>query len=154
MISEIVSPSPMCSRVEIASNLESAENRIADRSVGDVVGILASRYGTTDSERAWACVAAFTEFKRDPNGTFNDFRARFYRRITRLDAHGVAVNESVALRRPIQAMRIPGGQLHILLSTMGAFGNPSSVGNLRLRSNKMYETHRGETDSSAAYTLN
>ena len=70
------------------------------------------------------------------------------------NAHGVTMNDSAVFRRAIQALRIPEGKRPILIATMGSFGNPTSVENMRLLSAKMYDARWAEIDSSGSYTLN
>ena len=85
---------------------------------------------------------------------FKDFWTRFARCVTRSNAHGLPLSESVVFHLAIQALRIHEGKLPILLATLGTFPNPTSVEALKSLTIKMYETHRGELDSSEVYAPN
>ena len=151
LISKMVPSLPVNSRMEVLTYLETTENQPHMRTVDHVVDLLNQRFGKTDSERAWSWLSSFTDFKREVNENFKDFWTRFNRCVTRLNAHGLAVNESIVFHRAIQALRIPDGQLPILLATLETFSNPTSVESLKALTVKMYETHRGKLDSSEVF---
>ena len=108
-------------------------------------------FGKTDSERAWSWLSSFTESKHDGSENYKDFGTRFARCVARLNAHGLTLSESIVSHRAIQALLVPDGQLPILLATLETFPNPTSVGALKSLTIKMYETHRGELDSSEVF---
>ena len=151
LISQIVSTLPINSRMEVLTYLESTESDPQSRTVGRVVGMLNRRFGKTDTERAWSWLSSFADFKRDRSEHFKDFWTRFARRVTRLNAHGLNIIESAVFRRETQALRIPDGQLPILLATLATFPNPDSIDSLKSLTVKMYEAHRGEIDSSGMF---
>ena len=144
MIAKIVATLPTNSRMEVLAYLENTESAPHTRSVEKVMEILNHRFGRTDTERAWSWLTSFTEFKRDGTENYKDFWTRFTRCVTRLQAHGLAMSESVVFHRAIQALRVPEGQLPILLATLETFPNPTSVDSLKSLTIKMYETHRGK----------
>ena len=148
IIAKIAATLPTNSRMEVLAYLENTESAPHTRSVDKVMGISNHRFGRTDTERAWSWLTSFTEFKRDGSENYKDFWTRFTRCVTRLQAHGLAMSESVVFHRSIQALRIPEGHLPILLATLETFPNPTSVDSLKSLTIKMYETHRGKTDSS------
>ena len=76
---------------------------------------------------------------------------RFARCITRLNAHGVNLHESIVFHRSIQDLRLPEVQLPIILATLETFQNPTASNTLRELSIKMYETRKGEIDSSEVF---
>ena len=53
LLSKIDTAFPLNSRMEVLSDLGSAESNLESRSVDAVVQILNVRYGKTDSGRAW-----------------------------------------------------------------------------------------------------
>ena len=127
MISKIVSVFPMNSRMGILSYLESAGNQIAARSADAVVEILYSRYEKQiRNERGHGLLHSLI---LNANQT----------RILRISGRGLAdalLDWMLKACRSIQAFRIPGGKLPILLATMGTFENPTSFGDLRILSIK------------------
>ena len=153
LISKIVTVLPLNIRMEVLAYLESTESNSESRSVDTVIQMLNTRYGETDSERArsWLSSSSFTEFKRENAENFKDFRTRFARCTTRLNAHGMNLSGSIIFHRAIQAIRVPEGQLPILLATLETFPNPTSVTSLRELSIKMYETHKSKPDSSEVF---
>ena len=152
LISKIVTVLPLNIRMEVLAYLESTESNSESRSVDTVIQMLNTRYGKTDSERAWSWLSSFTEFKRESAENFKDFWTRFTRCTTRLNAHGMNLSESIIFHRAIQALRLPEGQLPILLATLETFPNPTSVTSLRELSIKMYETHKSKIDPSEVFT--
>ena len=111
--------------------MENTESAPHTRSVDKVMDILNHRFGRTDTERARPWLTSFTEFKRGGSENFKDFWTRFDRCVTRLQAHGLAMSESVVFHRSIHALRVPEGQLPILLATLETFPNPTSVDSLK-----------------------
>lgn len=134
---------PTNTRMRSLSYLNRAESNIDSQSPDAVEQIPNARYGETDSARARASLASFAEFKRRDAENYKDFRARFARWATLLEAHGANLSESIIFHRSTQSMRIPGGQRPILLGALEAFSNPASITALRELSVKMYELRRG-----------
>ena len=153
IIAKIVATLPTNSRMEVLAYLENTESAPHTQSVEKVMEILNHRFGRTDTERAWSWLTSFAEFKRDGAENYKDFWTRFTRCVTRLQDRGLAMSESAVFHRAIQALRVPEGQLPILLATLETFPNPTSIDALKSLTIKMYETHRGKTDSSEVYTV-
>ena len=104
---------PLNTLMEVLSYLESDESNIDSRSADSVMQISNTGYGETDSERAWALLASFAEFKRENAENYKDIGSRFTRCATRLNAHGVNLGDPVVAHRAIQAMRITEGGIPI-----------------------------------------
>ena len=85
---------------------------------------------------------------------FKDFRTSLARCATRLNDHGLSLNESVVFHRAIQAIDIHEGTRPILLATLETAPNPTSADALKLHTIKTYETNRGELDSPEVCTTN
>ena len=140
LISKIVTALPLNSRMGALSYLESAASNPESLSAAAVMQISNDRYGKTDSERAWAWLSSFAEFKRENAENYKDRWARFARCAESSNARGMDLAESIIPHRPIQAMGLPGGKLPILLAALETSPNPTSITTLMELSIKMYET--------------
>ena len=134
--------------------METTEIQPHSRTVDHAMEMSHRRFGKADSERAWSWLSSFTDFKRVGSENYKDFWTRFTRCVTRLNAHGLAVGESIVFHRAIQALGIPDGQLHILLAALETSPNPTSVESMKALAIKMYEAHRGKHDSSEVFAAN
>ena len=142
---------PLNSRMETLKYLEESESCPERRRLDDVIQMLDTRYGRTDSEKAWAWLTGFANFRREPQGNYKGFRTRYSRCVTRLEAHGMVMKEEVVFHRSLQALRLPEGQLPIVLATLETFPAPHSVHALKALAIKMFETHKNAVDSSEVY---
>ena len=82
---------------------------------------------------------------------YKDFWTRYSRRVTRVGARGLGMVEEAVSHRPLQALRLPDGQLPIVLATLETFPVPHSVQALRPLAMKMFETRKTTVDSSEVY---
>ena len=151
MISKMIAALPLNSRMETLTYLEESETCPERRRLDDVIQMLDTRYGRTDSEKAWAWLTGFTNFRREPQENYKDFWTRYSRCVTRLEAHGMGMKEEVVFHRALQALRLPEGQLPIVLATLETFPSPHSVQALKALTIKMFETHKNTVDSSEVY---
>ena len=104
--------------------------------------ILDSLFGRADSERACSWLAAFAEFKRGTQENYKDFWARFTRRVPKLESLGMPMSDKVVFSRAIHALRLPDGQMPIVLSALETRPGRFSVDGLREIAIRMYETHK------------
>ena len=121
LISKISTTLPANSRMGVLSYIGSTENVPQSRTANRVMDMPNRRFGETDSERAWSRLSSFADFKRGGVDNIKDFWTRFTSCVARLNAHGLAVSEPVVFHRAIQALRVPGCQLPILLAKLETF---------------------------------
>ena len=78
-------------------------------------------------------MSQFTEFKRNVGNreNFKDFLARFQRAITKLKSLGMGMNDDMVCRKAIQSLRLPEGQLPIVMSALETTGEATSIKALR-----------------------
>ena len=101
LISKLVTALPLNCRMEVLTYLGSTESTIESRSVDAAMQISNVRYGKTDSGRARTWLSSFAEFTRENAENYKYFRARFTRRTTSLNAHGMNLGESIISHRVI-----------------------------------------------------
>ena len=118
ILAKLIRVMPLSTKAEALMYMESTERSPESRSVDRVIEMLDVRYARTDSERACSWLTAFTEFKRESNENYKDFWARFNRCTAKLTALGMGMTDQVIFNRSIQALRVPGGQLPIILSAL------------------------------------
>ena len=67
---------------------------------------------------------------------------------------GMAMTDQVVFNRAIQALRVPDGQLPIILSALETRPDRFSVDSLKDITIRMYETHRPKIDTTEVYVAN
>ena len=127
------------------------EQTPAIRTIAAIMDLLDARYAKTDSERARAWLTSFTEFKRETGENYKDFWARFTRFVAKLEALGMPMGDKVVSKRVIRALRLPDGQLPIVLSSLETRPDRFSAKALQEITIRMYETHKSGGDSSDVY---
>ena len=150
-ISKIASTLPANSAVGVLAYLETTENDPQSRTAGYVMEMADRRFWETDSERARSRLSPFTDSERYGEEDLGDFWTRSALCVTRLNAHGVDINESVVLRRAIQSNRIPDGGTADLTGQFGNFPESDFGRGFRTARGKMYATRRVELDSSEVF---
>ena len=126
---------PLSVKTEELLHMEQTELRPECRSIASVIDMIDSRYGRTDSERACDWLTPPTVVKRETHVG-----------ITKIP--GMATNDKVVFIRSIRAMRLPDGQLLVVLSDLGSRPGRLSVGALREITIRMYETRKPGGDSA------
>ena len=150
ILARIIAVLPLQSRIEAMNYMDSTETKIHTRSLDPIWAILDNRYGKTDAERSCAWLTAFTDFRRESQENYKDFWTRFTRCTTKLQALGMPLSDTVIFNKALTALRIPDGQLPVILSAMETRTNPKSTEALRQMTIRMYETHK-KSDSSDVY---
>ena len=151
LLAKLIHALPLPIKTEALLYMEQTEQTHDTRSIAVVIDMLDSRYGKTDSERACSWLTAFTEFKRETQENYKDSWARFTRCVAKLEALGMPMNSKVVFNRAIRALRLPDGQLPIVLSALETRPDRFSVEALREIAIRMYETHKPGGDSTEVF---
>ena len=151
LLAKLIHVLPLAVKTESLLYMEQTEKNPQTRTINHIMDLVDTRYGRTDSERACSWLTAFTEFKRETHENYKDFWARFTRCVTKLDALGMPMNDKIVFNRAIHALRLPEGQLPIVLSALETRPDRFSVTGLREITIRMYETHKMGGDSSEVY---
>ena len=151
VLAKLIHAMPLSTKTEALLYMESTEKQPESRSVDAVMKMMDLRYGRTDSERACSWLTAFTEFKRESNENYKDFWTRFNRCTAKLTALDMPMTQQVIFNRAIQALRLPDGQLPIILSALETRPDRFSVDSLREITIRMYETHRPKIDTAEVF---
>ena len=152
LLAKLIRVLPLAIKTEALLYMDQTEQCPEGRSIAVVINMLDSRFGRTDSERACSWLAAFTEFKRETQENYKDFWARFSRCTAKLDALGMPMIDKVIFNRAIHALRLPEGQLPIVLSVLETRPDRFSVAALREVTIRMYETHKPGGDPAEVFT--
>ena len=151
LLAKLIHAMPLSVKSESLIYMEQTERDPNSRSISHVMDLMDTRYGRTDSERACAWLSAFTDFKRETQENYKDFWTRFTRCVAKLGALGMPMNQTVVPNRAIQALRLPYGQLPIVLSALETRPDRFSVDSLREITIRMYEAHKPGGDSSEVF---
>ena len=151
ILAKLIHVLPLATKTEALTYMESTERCPEGRTVNQIMELMDARYARTDSERACSWLNAFTEFKRESNENYKDFWARFNRCTAKLAALGMAMTDQVIFNRAIQALRVPEGQLPIILSALETRPDRFSIDSLKDITIRMYETHRPKIDSTEVF---
>ena len=151
ILAKLIHVLPLSVKTDALLYMESTENQIESRSVDKIMQLLDQRFGRTDSERACSWLTAFTEFKRENHENYKDFWGRFNRCTAKLAALGMPMTQQVIFNRAIQALRVPEGQLPIVLSALETRPDRFSIEGLRDITIRMYETHRPKPDPTEVF---
>ena len=154
ILAKLIHALPLSTKTDALLYMESTEKNPESRTVDHIMRLMDTRYGRTDSERACSWLTAFTEFKRESQENYKDFWARFNRCTAKLAALDMPMTQQVIFNRAIQALRLPDGQLPIVLSALEARPDRFSVESLREMTIRMYETHRPKTDTTEVFMTN
>ena len=153
LLAKLIHVLPLSVKTESLIYMEQTELCPETRSIAAIMDMLDSRFGRTDSERACAWLTSFTEFKRETQENYKDFWSRFARCVSKLEALGMPTNDKVVFNRAIHALRLPDGQLPIVISALETRPDRFSVGALREITIRMYETHKSGGDSTEVYPV-
>ena len=151
ILAKLIHALPLSTKTDALLYMESTEKSPESRTVDHVMRIMDVRYGRTDSERACSWLAAFTEFKRESNENYKDYWARFSRCAAKMSALDMPMTRQVIFNRAIQALRLPEGQLPIVLSALESRPDRFSVDSLREMTIRIYETHRPKIDTAGVF---
>ena len=151
ILAKLIHVLPLSTKTEALTYMESTEQCPEKRTVNQIMEMMDARYARTDSERACSWLNAFTEFKRESSENYKDFWARFNRCTAKLAALGMAMTDQVVFNRAIQALRVPEGQLPIILSALETRPDRFSIDSLKDITIRMYETHRPKIDSTEVF---
>ena len=154
LLAKLIHVLPLAVKTEALLYMDQTEKNPGERTVNHVMDMLDSRFGRTDSERACAWLTSFTDFKRETQENYKDFWARFTRCVAKLEALGMPMNNKIVFNRAIHALRLPDGQLPIVLSALETRPDRFSVDALREITIRMYETHKVGGDSSEVFATN
>ena len=133
--------------------MEDTEECPESRDTQRIFDLLDERYGRTDTEKAWMRLSQFNDFNRNlsAHGHFKEFWARYQRTITKLKSLGMDMSEDMTFHKAIQALKLPDGQLPIVLAALKTSGEATSLKALRELTIKMYETHKSSGDATEVY---
>ena len=151
LLAKMISCLPMSVRMGAMTYMEETESHPRKREMKPILDLSDTRFGKTDTGKSWMWLSQFTEFKRNSSGNFKDFWSRYSRTITKLQSLGMTVNEEMVFRKVIQALRLPDGQLPIVLSAFRTMNASTSAQSLKELKIKMYETHRPITAHTDVY---
>ena len=146
IMAKMISILPMSVWADAMTYMEETASQPQLRALRPIFSLLDARFGKTDTGKSRMWLSQLTEFKRTSAGNFEDFWSRYTRTITKLQSLGMAASEEMVFRKAIQALRLPGGQLPIVLSALRTMNAPTSVQSLSELTIKMYETHRPISD--------
>ena len=152
LLAKLIHVLPLAVKTEALLYMDQTERQPDERSIATIMNMLDARYGRTDSERACSWLTAFTEFKRESQENYKDFWARFTRCTAKLEALGMPMIDKVVFNRAIHALRLPEGQLPIVLSVLETRPDRFSVAALREVTIRMYETHKPGSDPTEVFT--
>ena len=152
LLAKLIRVLPLSVKTESLIYMEQTELCPETRPIAAIMDVVDSRFGRTDSERACAWLTSFTEFKRETQENYKDFWSRFTRCVSKLEALGMPTNDKVVFNRASHALRLPDGQLPIVLSAMETRPDRYSVGALRGITIRTYETHKSIGDPTEVYS--
>ena len=95
LMAELIHVIPLDVKTEALICAEQTERNPSERAISTIMNLLDARFGRSDSERARSRLSAFTDFKRETQENYNDFRARFTRFAAKLEALQMPTNEKV-----------------------------------------------------------
>ena len=151
VLAKLIHALPLPLKTDALLYMESAEKEPEARSVDHIMRLMGTRYGRTDSERVCVWLTSFTEFERERNENYKDFRARFSRCSSKLAALDMPMTQQVIFNQEIQALRLPEVQLPIALSSLESKPGRFSVDTLLEMTTHMYETHRPKIDTDEVF---
>ena len=153
LMAKIITVLPLSIKMDALSYMEETEACPESRDLQKLFDLLDERYGRTDTEKAWMWLSQFNDFKRNVSAheNFKEFWARYQRTITKLKSLGMDMSEDMTFHKAIQALKLPDGQLPIVLAALKTSGEATSLKALRELTIKMYETHKSSGDATEVY---
>ena len=150
ILARLIAVLPLQCRIEATNYMDPTEKSIQIPSLGPIWAILDNRYGRADAKRSCSWLTAFADFRRESQENYKDFWTRFTRCVAKLQALGMPLDDSVIFNKALASLRIPDGQLPVILSALESRPDPKSTNALREMAIRMYETHK-RTDSPDVY---
>ena len=148
---KIIAVPPAHAKVGGLEYMDATEMITHARDIASFVGILGGRYSKTDAGKSWTRLTAFAQFSKAKSESYKEFRSRFQRFVSRLNALQMALIPQMLFNKALQALNLPESQLHIVLSGLETKNNPNDAIALKDIAIRMFETHRVRAERSDIY---
>ena len=102
------------------------------RTNATLLDALDERYGKTDAGESFSWITAFAEFAKPSSGRYEESRPLFSRRATSLDSLRMKLSGRMVFNKAANALRLPEGELPIVLSAHETKHDPTSVLRMKL----------------------